>query len=96
MFSFAIRANWANRQMAIATALLYDKMEDFKSTPLSFPLWTHGDDSDEVLREWTFTRVWEIRAGNPYTVTITVYAEAPISGRQTELIRATSLVTNTF
>ena len=96
MFSFAIRANVTNRQMAVATALLYDKMEQFKSTPLQSPLWINGDDSDNVVQETTFTRVWEINPNIPHTVSITVYAESPLSHRLTELIRATGIVARRF
>jgi prepilin-type N-terminal cleavage/methylation domain-containing protein len=96
MFSFAIRANVNNRQMAVATALLYDKMEQFKSTPLQKPLWINGDDSDNVVQDTTFTRVWEINPDIPHTVSITVYAESPLSHRLTELIRATGIVARTF
>jgi len=96
MFSFAVRATVANRQMAAATALLYDKMEQFKSAPADSPLWVNGDDSDNVSLETTFTRVWEINSGPPRTVSITVYAETPLTHRLTELIRGTSMVANTF
>ena len=96
MFSFAVRATVANREMAAATALLVDKMEQFKSTPADSPLWTIGDDSDNVNLETTFTRVWEINAGPPRTVSIIVYAETPLTHRLTELIRGTSTVANRF
>jgi|ERR1051326_5464083 prepilin-type N-terminal cleavage/methylation domain-containing protein len=96
IFSFAIRTNVHNRQMAVATALLYDKMEEFKLAPLDSPLWTNGDDSDNVIQETTFTRTWEISSGAPQTVNITVYAETPLMHGLTELIRATVNVANTF
>jgi prepilin-type N-terminal cleavage/methylation domain-containing protein len=96
MFSFAVRANVNNRQMAVATALLYDKMEQFRTAPLDSPLWTNGDDSDDVIQETTFTRIWEINSATPQSVSITVYAESPLRHRLTELIRATLNVANTF
>jgi Tfp pilus assembly protein PilV len=96
MFSFAVRANVSNRQMAIATALLYDKMEQFKSTPLDNPLWNNPDGFDYVTRETTYVRVWQVSAAIPRTVTITVYAENAMTRRNTELIRATAVVSNTF
>jgi prepilin-type N-terminal cleavage/methylation domain-containing protein len=96
MFSFAVSANMSNRQMAIATALLYDKMEQFKSAPLDSALWNNGDDSDDVIQDSTFTRVWEINPAIPHSVSIVVYAESPLTHRLTELIRATAVVTNTF
>ena len=97
MFSFAVRANVNNRQMAVATALLYDKMEQFKSAALDSPLWANGDDSDDVIQETTFTRIWEIDSAAPFqSVSITVYAESPLRHSLTELIRATVNVANTF
>jgi prepilin-type N-terminal cleavage/methylation domain-containing protein len=96
MFSFAISANASNRQMAVATTLLYDKMEEFKSTPLDSPLWMNGDSSDDVFRDATFTRVWEISPALPCSVSIIVYSESPLTHRLTELIRATASVASTF
>jgi prepilin-type N-terminal cleavage/methylation domain-containing protein len=96
MFSFAISANVNNREMAVATALLYDKMEEFKSAPLDSPVWLNGDGSDDVAQGATFTRVWEINPAIPYSVSIIVYAHSPLTHRFTELIRATASVTNTF
>ena len=96
MFSFAISANVSNRKMDIATALLYDKMEEFKSAPLDSPIWINGDGSDDVIQDTAFTRVWEINPGIPNSVSIIVYAESPLTHRLTELIRATAKVANTF
>jgi len=96
MFSFAVRANISNRQMATATALLYDKMEQFKSTPLDDPLWNNGDGFDYVTQGTTYVRVWHVTAAIPRSVTITVYAEHALTRRQTELIRATAVVSSTF
>ena len=96
MFSFAVRATIGNRQMAAATALLYDKMEEFKSAAADSPLWTNGDDSENVILETTFTRVWEINPGPLRSVSITVYSESPLTHRLTELIRGTAIVANTF
>jgi len=94
MFSFAVRVNISNRQMATATALLYDKMEQFKSTPLDDPLWTDG--FDYVTQGTTYVRVWYVSATMPRSVTIAVYAENALTRRQTELIRATAVVSPTF
>jgi Tfp pilus assembly protein PilV len=96
MFSFAISANMSNRQMAVATSILYDKMEEFKSTPVDSPLWVNGDGSDDIVQEATFTRVWEANPGIPHSVSIIVYAQNPLTHSFTELIRATASVTNTF
>jgi Tfp pilus assembly protein PilV len=96
MFSFAVRANVNNRQMAVATALLYDKMEQFKSTPLDNPLWKNPDGFDYVTQETTYVRVWQVSSSIPQSVTIIVYAENALTRRHTELIRATALASSTF
>ena len=96
MFSLAVRANISNRQMATATALLYDKMEEFKSTPLDDSLWNNSDGFDDMTQETTYVRVWHVSAAIPRSVTITVYAENALTHRQMELIRATALVSSTF
>ncbi len=94
MFSLAVRADMNNRQAAVAATLLYDKMEQFRSTPLDEPLWTDG--TDEVTYDTTYIRVWQVSGGAVRTVTIAVSAENPLTGRQSELIRATTLVAHMF
>ena len=84
IFSFAIRTNIANRQNAVAVSLLYDKMEELKSTSIT------ADGSDEVVRDEGYVRVWRISSTVPRTVTVIVYAH------QTELIRATTLTSPAF
>ena len=96
MFSVAIRANVSNRQMAVATALLYDKMEQFKSTPLDNPLWKNPDGFDYITQETTYVRVWQVSSVIPKSVTVIVYAENAMTHRRAELIRATAVVSNTF
>jgi len=97
IFSFAVRGNTRNRQVSVANALLYDKMEEFRSASFSEPIWRNGDDSDRIVRDGTYIRVWQIGKTLPRTVTVIVYIESnPLTGRQTELIRATTLVSPTF
>ena len=98
VFSFAIQANGSNRQMAVATALLYDKMEEIRSTPFTDTLWINADGSDGVTEDGgRYIRVWQISAGMPRSVTVIVYAQRDVFGRgQTELIRATTLISHTF
>jgi len=98
LFSFAVRANISNRQMTVATTLLYDKMEQFREASLTDPVWTAGDGSDSVTIDGTYVRVWRISTGPPlWSVTVIVYAESsPLTHRQTELIRATSLASPSF
>jgi len=96
IFSLAVRANISNRQMATATALLSDKMEQFKSTPLDDPLWNNSDGFDYVTQGAAYVRAWHVSAALPRTVTIKVYAESALTHRQTELIRATAVVSPIF
>jgi prepilin-type N-terminal cleavage/methylation domain-containing protein len=96
MFSYAVRANISNRQMAVATALVRDKMEQFKSPPLDKPLWKNPRGFDYVMRETTYFRTWQVNLASPQSVTITVYAENALTQRPTELIRATVVVSNIF
>lgn len=91
VFSFTIRANISNRQMSVATALLYDKMEELKWTAMM------EDGSDEIALDGKYIRIWRISPAAPRSVTVIVYAQSsPLTHRQTELIRATTLVSPTF
>jgi len=96
MFSFAVRANIADRQMAVATALLYDKMEEFRSTSFDQPLWKNGDGFDYVVKDITYMRVWQVSPTVPRNVTVIVYVEGALKRGRTELIRATTIVSDTF
>lgn len=91
IFSVSIRANLSNRQMAVATALLYDKMEELK--------WTASISSgtDQVTLDDKYIRTWQVVPGDPQTVTVTVYAVSnPLTHRQTELISAAMLLSPSF
>jgi len=94
MFSLAVHVDMNNRQASVAATLLYDKMEQFRSAPLDDPLWTDG--RDEVTYDTKYVRVWQVSGVAVKTVTIAVYAEHPLTRRQTELIRATTVVSGMF
>ena len=96
MFSFAVRTNIADRQMAVATALLYDKMEEFRSTSFDQPLWKNGDGFDYVVKDITYIRVWQVSRTVPRNVTVIVYVEGALKRGRTELTRATTIVGDTF
>ena len=98
VFSFAIRANVTNRQMAIGTTLLYDKLEAFRSTPLEDPIWPSANGAEYfVIAGERYSREWVIGSGFGKTVTVIVYAEStPLTQRRSELIRATIIVSPTF
>jgi Tfp pilus assembly protein PilV len=91
IFSFAIRANISNRQMAVATALAYDKMEELKWAT------SPSGGTDQVALDDKYLRVWQITPGDPRILTVTVYAASnPLTHRQRELIQATTLLTPSF
>ena len=98
VFSFAVRTNVGNRQMAIATTLVYDKMEEFRSAPFTDPVWTNGDGSESVsIGGEPYIREWKTDSAVPRTVTVIVSTPSNgISRRQTELVRATTLVAPVF
>ena len=98
VFSFAIRTNAANRQMAIATTLLYNRMEEFRSSSFTDPLWTNAFGTETlIIGGERYTRVSEISIGMPRSVTVKIYAESnALMQRRTELIRATTLISPTF
>ena len=81
--------------MAVAAALLVDKMEQFRSTPLDDPLW-QTDGSDVVTYDTKFIRLWRVSGTALRTVTITVSAENALTRRQTELIGAATIRSSTF
>ena len=91
IFSVAIRANISNRQMAVATALAYDKMEELKWAP------SPSNGSDTVGLDDTYIRAWQVGSGDPRLVTVTVYASSnPLTHGQTELIQTTMLLSPSF
>ena len=98
VFSFAVRANVSNRQMAIATTLVYDKMEQFRSAPLTDPVWTTAAGSETVaIGGEPYIRKWKTDSSVPRMVTVIVYTPTNgLSRRQTELVRATTLVAPVF
>jgi prepilin-type N-terminal cleavage/methylation domain-containing protein len=90
-FSFAIRTNITNRQMAVATSLLYDKMEEFRAAPFNGTIWeTPTETETVVVAGQAYIRSWQITTEPPRSVTVIV-AIGP-----KELIRATTLVSPSF
>jgi prepilin-type N-terminal cleavage/methylation domain-containing protein len=91
IFSVAIRANISNRQMAVATALVYDKMEELKWAP------SISSGSDQITQDDKYIRTWQVVAGDPQIVTVTVYAASnPLTHRRTELVQTTLLLSPEF
>jgi prepilin-type N-terminal cleavage/methylation domain-containing protein len=91
IFSFAVRANASNRQMSVATALLYDKMEELKWAALP------TDGGDTVIQGGVYIRTWKVSSTAPRAITVIVSVQSnPLARRQTELIRATTLTSPYF
>jgi Tfp pilus assembly protein PilV len=91
IFSFAIRANISNRQMAVATSLAYDKMEELKW------ITSPADGTDLVALDDRYLRIWHIGSTQPRSVSVTVYAVSdPLTRHQTELIEVTTLLSPAF
>jgi prepilin-type N-terminal cleavage/methylation domain-containing protein len=98
IFSYSIRVNTTNREMAIATALAYDKMEELRAVPFNDPLWTNTAVSETVVADHqSFTRLCQFDSSIPRTVTIIIYSNVDsLRRRQTELIRLTTLISPVF
>ena len=98
VFSFAIRANATNRQMAVGTTLLYDKVEAFRSASLEDPIWLSANGAEHLVVDGErYSREWVIESGVGKTVTVIVYSEhTALTRRRSELIRATTIVSPTF
>jgi prepilin-type N-terminal cleavage/methylation domain-containing protein len=91
LFSYAIRANAFNRQTAVATTLVYEKMEEFRSHPTTAPIWINAAGSETVVVAGeAFVRSWKISGSTSRTVTVTV------STGSRPLIRATTIVSPVF
>jgi prepilin-type N-terminal cleavage/methylation domain-containing protein len=91
LFSYVIRANAFNRQMAVATTLAYEKMEDFRSSPLTAGIWNVAAGSETVVVSGAaFSRSWKITGITPRTVTVTVSSGSHV------LIRTTTVVSPLF
>jgi Tfp pilus assembly protein PilV len=91
IFSFAIRANISNRQMAVATSLAYDKMEELKWSAIL------ADGTDQVTLDDTYLRSWHIGSNQPRSVTVTVFSISnPLTRHQLELIEVTTLLSPEF
>ena len=98
MFSYSIGAHYMTRQRTTGITLLYEKMEEFRSSHLDDALWNTIDGFDYVTLDGAgYRRVWHVSLSSPRSVTIIVYVErSGLTGRRTELIRATAMATRTF
>jgi prepilin-type N-terminal cleavage/methylation domain-containing protein len=97
VFSFAIRTNGGNRQTAVATTLLYKKMEEFRARQFTDDIWLNVSGSETVvIGNERYFRSWTIIDEVPRKVTVVVFTKSALTDRTTELIRATTLLSPTF
>ena len=104
LFSYGAQANFQNRQRTAATALLYNKMEEFRNARVL----TEGQSAEylAILADGSvagsdsrgpYMRVSNIEPGAPRRVTVIVYARQSSRGSSYhELARATVLVGRGF
>jgi len=97
----SIETNVFNRQKAVAFFLLSQKIEQFKTTPISLSEWTSGGDLNtnspaagyyDVVTDasQTYLRVWKISGVDTKTLQVVVCAVR--RNRWIELIRASTMV----
>ena len=97
IFSYVIRANSSNRQMAIATALAYDKMEELRAAAFGSNIPPNTVSETVMVAGQRFTRSWQVDSSVPQAVTVVIYANTDaLRRRQTELIRVTTLISPVF
>jgi hypothetical protein len=84
--------------MAVATTLLCDKMEQFRSAAFNDAIWTNSSGSENLVVEGDrYIRTWQLGSNTPRMVTVAIYAQRnTLAGRQVQLVRATTLVSPTF
>ncbi len=102
LFVSSLETSLNNQDRTTAGLLLSDKLEQFAVLPFTDIRWTSGDYSEYVSiaadgsavistnPSVKFLRAWHISGTSTRMLTVIVYTNrSPVSGRQTELIRAT-------
>jgi prepilin-type N-terminal cleavage/methylation domain-containing protein len=97
LFSYSARTNIENRQRTTATVLLYDKLEELKTSVLDGTNWTAGTHSDRVtIDNVDYVRTWQISAGIPRQATVVIVIEKGSPKRVRELARASMMAGPVF
>lgn len=98
IFSYTERANINTQQRTAATLLVYEKLEEYRSASLTDNIWIPGSYVDyPVIARTPYERRWQITDTTPRSITIAVFAaRAGSTGRRMELIRAATIVGDTF
>jgi prepilin-type N-terminal cleavage/methylation domain-containing protein len=102
LFVSSLQTNLNNQDRTIAGLLLSDKLEQFSVLPFTDTSWAAGHYSEYVSiaadgsviistnPTAKYVRTWQISATTVRSLTVIIYTNhSPVSGRQTELIRAT-------
>ena len=91
MFTYTARVNIEMRQRTTAAFLLNDKLEEFRTAPLTDEIWRPGSYVDyPVVAETSYVREWEITDTIPRNVTLSVLR----SKTNTALVRAAIAVSH--
>ena len=98
IFSYTARTNINTQQRTTATLLAYEKLEELRSTSITGGIWIPGSYTDyRRVSETAYMRQWQITNTTPRRITIAVFATAAgLTGRRMELIRAATVVGDTF
>ena len=102
LFVSSLETSLNNQERTTAGLLLSDKLEQFAVLPFSDIRWASGSYSEYVLIATDgsavlskdpaakYLRAWQISGTSTRTLTVIIYTNhSAVSGRQTELIRAT-------
>jgi Tfp pilus assembly protein PilV len=74
MFTYTARVNIDTRQRTTAAFLLNDKLEEFKTAPLTDEIWRPGSYVDyPIAADTSYVRAWEITNTIPRNVTLSVF-----------------------
>ena len=98
IFSYTERTNINTQQRTAAVLLVYEKLEEFRSTSITDSMWIPGTYFDyPTIAKTHYMRRWQITGTTPRSITIAVFAaKAGLTGRRMELIRAATVISNTF
>ena len=97
MFSYSLGANYTSRQRTTAAILLYEKMEEFKFTPLTDDLWAEDGFDYVTIGNDAYKRVWYVSGNLPRAVTVIVFVErSGVNRRRMELVRAATTAAGSF
>ena len=72
MFTYTARVNIETRQRTTAAFLLNDKLEEFKSAPLTNAIWRPGSYVDYPVADTSYVRTWEISNTIPRNLTLSI------------------------